>query len=102
VKKGEPGRKHNLVIARGPHAFQTISGALLLRKPAKKQHSKVVLQLGKISCLGESTCVVKYCLWSNSACVLSSCFFYSPLILSRKKRKKKEKEKNNCSLCSEL
>jgi len=94
VKKGEPGRKHNLVIARGPHAFQTISGALLLRKPAKKQHSKVVLQLGKISsCLGESTCVVKYCLWSNSACVLSSCFFYSPLILSRKKRKKKEKEK---------
>jgi len=47
VKKGEPGRKHNLVIGRGPHAFQAISGALLLCKPAKKQHSKVILQMGK-------------------------------------------------------
>jgi hypothetical protein len=104
VKKGEPGRKHNLVIARGPLAFQTISGALLLCKPAKKQHSKLKSNLanGEISsCLGESTCVVKYCLWSNSACVLSSCFYYSPLILSRKKRKKKKKTIVLCALSSD-
>jgi len=81
VKKGEPGRKHNLVIARGPHAFQTISGALLLCKPAKKQHSKLKSNLanGEISsCLGESTCVVKYCLWSNSAVFYPPAFITAP------------------------
>jgi hypothetical protein len=93
VKKGEPGRNHNLVIARGPHAFQTISGALLLCKPAKKQHSKLKSNLAngenlllpwRINLCGKVLFMVQLCR------VLSSCFYYSPLILSRKKKKRKK------------
>jgi hypothetical protein len=93
VKKGEPGRKHNLVIARGPHAFQTISGALLLRKPAKNTALKSSLATGenllpwRINLCGKVLFMVQLCL-----CAILL-LFLQPLDFIQKKKKEKRKRK---------